>query len=115
MNKTIGILGTNRKLSTIFVEKLILKTRANIDQEHIPMNIVINNKLLEKTESEIKDILDKFAKNDTNYLILTFNDINVYNIIKRNTNIPILNNSFDINDELFIKKIIELTGREVIK
>lgn len=115
MNKSIGILGNDYKLSTLFVEKIISNTKANIDQEHIPMNIVINNKLLDKNEIEIKDILNKFEKSNTTFLILTFNNIDIYNIIKRNTNIPILNTTFDINNDYFIKKIIELTGREVIK
>ena len=42
MNKSIGILGYDFKLSTTIVEKIILSTKASIDQEHIPMNIVIH-------------------------------------------------------------------------
>lgn len=113
MNKSIGILGNDFKLSTSFVEKIISNTKANIDQEHIPMNIVINNKLLDKDESELKNLLNKFEKNNTSYLILTFNNLDIYNKIKRNTYIPILNYNFDINDDNFIKQVIELTRKEV--
>ena len=113
MNKSIGIIGNDFKLSTLFVEKIILNTKANVDQDHIPMNIVINNKLLEKDESEIKNLLNKLEKNNTSYLILTFNNIDVYNKIKRNTYIPVINNNFNINDDNFIKQVIELTRKEV--
>ena len=113
MNKTIGILGNDFKLSTSFVEKIILNTKANVDQDHIPMNIVINNKLLEKDESEIKNLLNKLEQSNTSYLILTFNNIDVYNKIKRNTYIPVINNNFNINDDNFIKQVIELTRKEV--
>ena len=113
MNKSIGIIGNDFKLSTLFVEKIILNTKANVDQDHIPMNIVINNKLLEKDESEIKNLLNKLEQSNTSYLILTFNNIDVYNKIKRNTYIPVINNNFNINDDNFIKQVIELTRKEV--
>ena len=113
MNLTIGILGNNLKLSTSFVEKIILKTKAKVDQEHIKMNIIINNKLLDKDELYLKELIHNIEKSNIDYLVLNFNDIDIYNYIKNNTNIPILNNSFDVNDISLINKIIKLTGKEI--
>ena len=115
MNTTIGILGYDFKLSTSYVEKIILKTKASIDQDHIQMHIVINNKLLDKKEDKLIEIINNLEKINTKYLVLTFENQYIYEIIKRNTNIPILNNTFNIEDETLIKQIIELTGREVIQ
>lgn len=114
MNTTIGILGYDNKLSTMFVEKIINHTKASTDQEHIKMNIVLNNKLLDKTNQEIINIVKELEQSNINYLVLTFTNDNIYNLIKDNTNITILNNKFDINDIELIKKIITLCGKEVI-
>ena len=113
MNTTIGILGNNLKLSTSFVEKIILKTKAKTDQEHIKMNIIINNKLLDKNELYLKELINNIEKSNIDYLVLNFNDENICNYIKNNTNIPILNSTFNIDDESLINKIIKLSGKEV--
>ncbi|MBQ8892470.1 MAG: hypothetical protein IJ068_06390 [Bacilli bacterium] len=112
MNKTIGILGTNFNLSTAFVNKIISCTKANTDQEHIKMNIIISNSLLQK--KKLNSIIKKLENINTDYLILTFNNQEVYNYLKTITNIPILNNYFDLQDNSFIYKIIKLTGKESI-
>ena len=114
MNTTIGILSNNLKLSTLFVEKIIHHTKADIDQEHIKMNIVINNKLLNKNNEELLKIIKDLESSNIDYLVLTFKDNNIYNLIKNNTNINIINNTFDINDIELIRKIITLCGKEVI-
>ena len=62
MNQTIGLLGYDLNLSTLFVEKIINHTKADIDQEHIKMNIVLNNKLLDKTNQEIINIVKELEK-----------------------------------------------------
>ena len=112
MNKTIGIIGIDYIISTQFVEKIIFKTKASTDQEHVKMNIVINNKLSNK--DQLKDIINKLERINTNYLILTFNNQEIYNYLKENTNIPILNGTFDLNDNNFIEQIIKLVGKESI-
>ena len=107
MNPTIGILGYDFILSTIIVDKIISKTKAKNDQEHIKMNIVINNKLLEKTELEIKQIINDLEESHISYLILTFNNQEIVNIIKSVTKLPIIEYPFDY------QKIIKLTGKEI--
>ena len=106
MKPTLGILGNDFILSTYIVDKIILNTKANIDQEHIKMNIVINNKLLNKSNLEIKDIINKLEQSNINYLLLTINDNNIINYIKSITNIPII-------ETLDYKEIIKLLGGEV--
>lgn len=113
MNKTVGIIGSDLKLSTLFVEKIILRTKAKLDQEHIKMNIVINNKLNEKNEDEFKKILINLEDSQVDYIVLTINNSHIYKILKNNTNIPIINNEFNINDNLLIDKVIKLAGKEV--
>ena len=114
MNTTIGILGNDFNLSTSFVEKIILKTNAKKDQDHIKMNIIINNKLFEKNEKDLKDIITNLENSKIDYLILNFNNQNIYNFIKNNTYIQVLNNKFDLNNNLLIDKIIELSGKETL-
>ena len=103
MKPTLGILGNDFILSTSIVDKIILNTKANTDQEHIKMNIVINNKLLEKSNLEIKEIINNLEKSNINYLLLTFNDNNIINYIKSITNIPLI-------ETLDYKDIIETLG-----
>ena len=114
MNQTVGLLGYDLNLSTSFVEKIINHTKADIDQEHIKMNIVINNKLLNKNNEELLKIIRELENSNINCLVLTFKNDNIYNLIKNNTNINIINNTFDINDIELIRKIITLCGKEVI-
>ena len=114
-NTTIGILSNNLKLSTQFVEKIIINTKAIKDQDHIKMNIIINNKLLDKNNKFFRKLLKNIEKSQVDYLVLIFNDINIYNYLKDNTSIPIINSSFDINDIELVKKIIKLTGKELKK
>lgn len=113
MNNTIGILGNDFILSTSLVEKIILNTNASTDQEHIKMNIVINNKLEDLSENELKNILDNLEKSEINYLVLTFNNKELFDFVKNNTTIKILNNSY--NDDIFdlIEKVIIISGKEV--
>lgn len=108
---TLGILGNKFDLTTEFVNKIILNTKADCDQEHIKMNIIINNKLL-IDKKEILKIIKKLEDINTNYLILTFNDKQIYNFIKNNTNIKILNNNFNINDINLIESILEIFNEE---
>lgn len=115
MNTTIGILSNNLKLSTLFVEKIILNTKAIKDQDHIKMNIFINNNLFNKNERELLTIINKLEKSKIDYLILNFNNKEIYNYLKNNINIPILNKSFSINDNELINQIIKLAGKEVKK
>ena len=106
MDTIIGILGYDFVLSTSIVDKIITNTKANTDQEHIKMNIVINNMLKEKTNLEIIDIIKKLENSNINYLVITFNDERIINIIKKNTTIPVIEYSN-------YQEIIKLAGKEV--
>ena len=114
-NKTIAILGQDYKLSTTFVENIINSTKANKDQDHIKMNIIINNKLLNKDLNYLNELINNIEKSQVDYLVLTFNNKDIYNYLKNKTNIPIINSTFNINDLELIKKIIKLTGKELKK
>ena len=105
--KPIAILGCDYKITTSFMNKIVENTKAKIDQEHLILNIIIDNKLKEKNEEEIIDIIKKIEMIDSKYLVLTFNDERIEKIIENNLNIPLLNKSFKDNDEL-IRKIIEV-------
>ena len=114
MNTTIGILGNDFNLTTKFIEKIIINTKALTDQEHIKMNIIINNYLLRKNNTEIDNLLNMIIESKIDYLVLTFEDKELYKKIK-NKGIKIINESFDINDKELIKKVITLCGKEVIE
>ena len=105
---TIAILGDNFNKTTEFVNKIIHNTKAKIDQEHLKMNIIIDNKLLEKSKQEIITILNELEDIDSSYLVLTFNNEVIYNIIKDNTILPIINKDFNIENNDLIQKIISL-------
>lgn len=104
-NFTLAILGNDFKKTTKFMEKIILNTKANTDQEHMKMNIIINNQLL-LNEDELKNILTKLEKMNSSFLCLTFNDKKTYEFIKNNTNIPILNHQFSLDDDTLITNIL---------
>ena len=106
--KPIAILGCDYKLTTSFMNKIVENTKAKIDQEHLILNIIIDNKLKEKNEEEIIDIIKKIEMIDSKYLVLTFNDERIEKIIESNLNIPLLNKSFRDNDDELIRKIIEV-------
>ena len=114
MDTTIGILGNNFQITTKFVEKIILNTKASSDQEHIKMNIIINNYLEKKSKEEINNLLIKIQNSKIDYLILTINDDNLYQMIIEN-GMDIINNTFDINDNLLVEKVIKLCGKEINK
>ena len=78
--KPIAILGCDYKITTSFMNKIVENTKAKIDQEHLILNIIIDNKLKERIEK----------------------------IIESNLNIPLLNKSFRDNDDELIRKIIEV-------
>ena len=74
MKTTIGILGNDYEITSKFVEKIILHTKASTDQEHIKMNIIINNYLLNKNKEEINDLITKIKESNIDYLVLTMNN-----------------------------------------
>ena len=102
---TLGILGNNFKETTEFINKIILNTKASCDQEHMKINIIINNKLL-NDKDEIKKILEKLEMIKSDFLCLTFDNKEIYDFIKENTNIPVLNDSFNVNDNSLIENIL---------
>lgn len=114
MNTTIGILGNDFEITTQFIEKIINNTKATQDQDHIKMNIIINNYLLDKNNNEINDILEKIKKSNIDYLVLAINDKRIYQLVE-NSKIKIINKTFDINDNNLIKKIIKICGKETIE
>lgn len=106
-NFTLTIIGNDFKTTTEFMEKIILNTKATIDQEHMKMNIIINNKLLNNKEN-LKNILKKLENINSNLICLTFDDKETYDFIKNNINIPILNDKFNIQDDSIIKKVLDI-------
>ena len=111
MNTTIGIIGNDYEITTKFVEKIILHTKALKDQDHIKMNIIINNCLLNKNKNDINDLITKVKESNIDYLVLTINDKELYKTINENK-ITIINKTFNINSSYLIKKIIHLCGKE---
>ena len=114
MNNTIGIIGNDFILSTSLVEKIILKTKADTDQEHIKMNIVINNKLEKLSEKELKKIIINLEKSEIKYLVLIISNQNIFNFIKNNTTIEIIN-TYNDNINQLVEKVITLSGKELKK
>ena len=105
-NFCIGIVGNDFKKTNDFVEKIILNTNAKIDQEHMKMNIIINNNILEN--NNILNIVSTLEKIDTTHICLCFNDKNIYELVKKNTNIPLINNEFDNISDTLVKQIVEI-------
>ena len=98
---TLGILGNDYIKTTEFIEKIINNTKARIDQEHIKMNIIINNKLLEKSELELLEIIKTMENIDSNLLCLCIDDEKVIHFIKNNTNIKVIDNNINSILEIF--------------
>ena len=90
--KTLGILGNDYQKTTKLVEDIILNTKAKTDQEHIKMNIIINNKLLFKDNLTILNIVHNLEKIESDYLILAFDNQDIKDFIEDNTNLIILKN-----------------------
>ena len=105
--KTIAILGNDYTVTTNFMNKIVQATPASIDQEHLKLNIIIDNKLNEKNIEEIKDILNKLKKIDSDFLVLTFNDERIENILEHENQLILLNKSFDIDNDELINDIIK--------
>ena len=114
MNTTIGILGNDFNLTTKFIEKIIINTKALTDQEHIKMNIIINNYLLRKNNTEIDNLLNMIIESKIDYLVITVNNNDLNKLIEEK-GINLVNKTFDINDNDLIKKVITLCGKEVIE
>ena len=103
---TIAILGNDYQITTAFVLEIIKNTKAKSDQEHLKMNIIIDNKLLEKSDSEIIKILKQLESIASNSLVVTFNNERVLNIIEKYSPLSLLNKEFNLNDLNLIKKIV---------
>lgn len=111
---TIGFLGNDYIKTTSFIENIINKTNAKIDQEHIKMNIIINNKLLNKDKDCLIETLRTLQEINTDYLCLCFNNENIFNFIKNNTEIKLLNDTFNLEENILIDKILKLHTKEVL-
>lgn len=105
---TLAILGNNYKETTKFMENLIQQTKAQVDQDHMKMNIIISKNLLEKKEEELINILNNLEKMDSSYLVLTFNNQKIYQFIQKNTKIKVLNSTFSLEDKALTKEILTL-------
>lgn len=104
----VGILGNNLDITTNFVENIINNTPAKKDQDHIKMNIVVNENLLNKKTEEIIDIAKKMEEIDSTCLCLCFEcDKHLYNSLKNNINIPVLNTTFNGSEEVIINNILK--------
>ena len=108
MKKTLGILGNDYQKTTKLVEEIILNTQAKTDQEHIKMNIIINNKLLLKDNLTILNIIHDLEKIESDYLILDFDKQDIKDFIEDNTNLIILKN----ND--LVKQVLSLHEENIL-
>ena len=102
MKKTLGILGNDYQKTTKLVEEIILNTKAKTDQEHIKMNIIINNKLLFKDNLTILNIVHNLEKIESDYLILAFDNQDIKDFIEDNTNLIILKNEDLVKQALLL-------------
>ena len=100
--KTLGILGNDYQKTTKLVEDIILNTKAKTDQEHIKMNIIINNKLLFKDNLTILNIVHNLEKIESDYLILAFDNQDIKDFIEDNTNLIILKNEDLVKQALLL-------------
>ena len=108
MKKTLGILGNDYQKTTKLVEEIILNTKAKTDQEHIKMNIIINNKLLLKDNLTILNIIHDLEKIESDYLILAFDNQDIKDFIEDNTNLIILKN------EDLVKQVLLLHEENIL-
>lgn len=108
MKKTLGILGNDYQKTTKLVEEIILNTKAKTDQEHIKMNIIINNKLLLKDNLTILNIVHNLEKIESDYLILAFDNQDIKDFIEDNTNLIILKN------EDLVKQVLLLHEENIL-
>ena len=108
MKKTLGILGNDYQKTKKLVEDIILNTKAKTDQEHIKMNIIINNKLLFKYNLTILNIVHNLEKIESDYLILAFDNQNIKDFIEDNTNLIILKN------EDLVKQVLLLHEENIL-
>lgn len=106
--KTLGILGNDYQKTTKLVEEIILNTKAKTDQEHIKMNIIINNKLLFKDNLTILNIVHNLEKIESDYLILAFDNQDIKDFIEDNTNLIILKN------EDLVKQVLLLHEENIL-
>ena len=106
--KTLGILGNDYQKTTKLVEDIILNTKAKTDQEHIKMNIIINNKLLFKDNLTILNIVHNLEKIESDYLILAFDNQDIKDFIEDNTNLIILKN------EDLVKQVLLLHEENIL-
>ena len=106
--KTLGILGNDYQKTTKLVEDIILNTKSKIDQEHIKMNIIINNKLLLKDNLTILNIVHNLEKIESDYLILAFDNQDIKDFIEDNTNLIILKN------EDLVKQVLLLHEENIL-
>lgn len=106
--KTLGILGNDYQKTTKLVEEIILNTKAKTDQEHIKMNIIINNKLLFKNNLTILNIVHNLEKIESDYLILAFDNQDIKDFIEDNTNLIILKN------EDLVKQVLLLHEENIL-
>ena len=104
--KTLAILGNNYQETTAFIDKILKNTKARTDREHIKMNIIIDNKFLEKNVEEIIKIIEDLENINSDNLVLTFNDTKISKIIANNIHIPLLNTSFSFDDSNLMEKIL---------
>lgn len=106
-NFVLGIIGNDYIATTNFINKIVNNTDVQSDQEHIKMNIVINNKLLNNKKS-LKNTLKKLEDIGTNYLCLTCYNKDIYDYVKLNTNMNVLNSIYNEDEESLIEKILSI-------
>lgn len=119
--KTIGILGGMGPLATIdLYKRIILRTKANKDQDHIHVIIDSNTKIPDRTQciisngksplNEMIKSAHKLEKAGADFLIMPCNTAHYfYNELIRNIDIPFLNML-----EITVNYITENYGKEIV-
>ena len=86
---TLGIISSDLNLTTKFIEKIINNTNAKRDQDHIKMDIIINNNLLNKTENELDEFVKRYETMNITHLCLYYTNQKIINLFSNKFNIPI--------------------------
>lgn len=104
MKPTFLIISDNLDKAIELFNKVIENKKVKKEQEHIKLDIIYKNDL-NKELNYIEDIINKY--NDE-YIILQTNKKDIFDKLKTKNEIL---NDIDTNEELLIKKIIELDER----
>lgn len=109
---TLGIISSDLNLTTKFIEKIINNTNAKRDQDHIKMDIIINNNLLNKTENELDEFIKRYETMNITHLCLYYPNQKMLNTFSNHFEIPIYCINNLKKEEETIKTITSLCNKK---